>query len=285
VTRPDPKPPVSPVHPVHLKVSAYDRVAGALLALLWLTGLLVLLLFLLWLTTRAFPSRHVAAIQYVDDLAGGEPAVGTGRDFEEPGLDELQDLAKPSVEESLAAIADVVAAEAAGLEALSAAAAQGQGEGSRQRAGEGGSASVPRWQRWEIQFSAGNLAEYARQLDAFGIELGAVGGRQQIDLAGQLSGNAPRRFQRQADQEDRLYMTWRSGRLRQFDRQLLVQAGIPVADRLLVQFYPPEVEATLARLERERAGKRPLEAIRRTIFGVRRNNAKYEFYVVDQDYR
>ena len=42
-----------------LKVSAYDRVASLLVALLVMVGLLVSVLFIIWLTTRVFyiPSR------------------------------------------------------------------------------------------------------------------------------------------------------------------------------------------------------------------------------------
>src|SRR6056297_2964336 len=78
---------------VHLRVSAYDRVASLIVALLFLLGFAVVLLFLLWLTIRAFVQTPPMEIEYIDELAGGEASLGEGRDFEEPGLDEIQDLA------------------------------------------------------------------------------------------------------------------------------------------------------------------------------------------------
>ncbi len=279
--------PVSAQAPeAQLKVSAYERVASMIVALLILVGFLVILLFLIWLTNRVFVSQQAVPIEYLDELPGGEAALGSGRDFEEPGIEELQELSEPALHNMLAAVTDVASSQAVGADTLEGAAAQGHGGGDRRRAGAGGDASVPRWQRWEIQFSSTSLSEYAKQLDFFGIELAAAGGgSERIDYAGDLSQATPSRRSQSGNEEDRLYMTWRGGRLQEYDRQLLARAGISTNDRIVLQFYPPQAEAVLAALERKQAGNRSLKDIRRTIFGVRRTGGRYAFYVIDQLYR
>jgi len=64
-------------------------------------------------------------------------------------------------------------------------------------------------------------------------------------------------------------MSWRQGRLQEADRQLLERAGVATEGRIIVQFFPPELENTLAMLEQRFAG-RDAAQIRKTIFGLRR---------------
>ena len=80
-------------------------------------------------------------------------------------------------------------------------------------------------------------------------------------------------------------MTYRSGQLKAFDRQLLERAGIRTEGRIIVQFFPPKLEGQLAYLERQRAGNRPLAEIRKTVFAVNKSGGNYSFEVVDQLYR
>ena len=80
-------------------------------------------------------------------------------------------------------------------------------------------------------------------------------------------------------------MSYRQGRLRDFDRQLLRKAGVSTEGRTLLQFYPAAVQKTLAALEQNAAGGRPLRDIRRTVFAVRGSGNRYQFEVVDQLYR
>jgi hypothetical protein len=149
----------------------------------------------------------------------------------------------------------------------------------------GEAATVPRWERWQVRFSAADLEAYARQLDYFGIELAAMGGgRANVDYASQLSRPRPLRRAGRSQDEQRLYMTWRSGELIEADRQLLAKAGIATADRVILQFYPPQAEAMLASLERQEAGEKDLRSIRRTVFGVRPKGRQFEFFVISQDH-
>jgi hypothetical protein len=42
---------------------------------------------------------------------------------------------------------------------------------------------------------------------------------------------------------------------------------------------------TLLKLENVRMGKRRIREVRRTVFGVKTVGAKYEFFVISQEYR
>ena len=270
-----------------LRVSAYDRVASLLVSLLFLVGLAVFLLFLLWLSARVFVPQPPIPVEYLDELAGGDTAISASRDFEEPGRQELQDLVEPTLTDKLTAVTDVVTSTAASLDELESHVSPGVGSGDRRRAGRGGDASVARWQRWQVKFATSSVAEYARQLDLFKIELAAIGGGQDsIDYAFNLSQAKPERRTAVGGEEDnRLYMTWRSGALEEFDRQLLARAGIATAGRLIVQFYPRDVEAQMAALESQRAGRHSLGDIVRTVFQVQKTGPGYRFEVTEQDYK
>lgn len=267
-----------------LKVSAHDRVSSFIVAMLYLLGCLVFLLFLLWLTTRPSQATQQVEVEYLDELMGGDPSVGDGREFEEPGVDDIQDLSVPDPEQLLAAVTDVASSTLASADTMDGNVTQGLG-GDRRRAGEGGNASVPRWERWEVRFSSTSLSRYADQLEWFKIELAAAGGgRDKVDYATGLTDTKPKVRSAPGDLEKRLYMSYRSGALKQFDQQLLTRAGIPTQGRTLLQFYPRNIEARLASLEKRRAGGRPLKDIRKTIFGVRRQGGGYTFEVIDQKY-
>src|SRR5690606_36413083 len=145
--------------------------------------------------------------------------------------------------------------------------------------GEGG---FPRPQRWRIQFDNTTLEAYARQLDAFGIELAATQPGRVVSAQGILGVRPQRRTAGEGTQENRLYMSWQGGTLQQFDMQLLQAAGISPRGKLIVQFYPEQVENRLAELERAFAN-RAANQIRRTTFGIRIAGGRADFYVISQD--
>jgi hypothetical protein len=80
-----------------LRVSAYERVASMLLALLVLIGVSVLTMFLLWLTSRIFASREPVPIQ-LEEIGTGDTGLTGGMQLDEPMADELgveTDLEEP----------------------------------------------------------------------------------------------------------------------------------------------------------------------------------------------
>lgn len=283
-----------PAAPAEFQVSRYDQVAGWLLALVLLLGLSVAVMAAMWLSSRVFVAQKAVPV-VLQDVGGGQADGVVGESLQLDSPDPAQvaaesDLREPQFEQSLAAVAEVAAARQADLaepapteQSQARGGGKTQGTGRRPARGEGeGLPGYPRAQRWEIRFAPGTtLAEYARQLAFFGIELGAVGPSSQILYATELAAAAPKRRAGRRDEEHRLYMSWRQGRLVEADRELLRRAGIATEEKILVQFYPPEVENALAALEKQFAG-REAHQIRQTVFGVRRKGAGYEFYVIEQ---
>ena len=284
VTRPGR--PHAVLYEADLSVSAHDRVSSFIVAMLYLVGFIVFLLFLLWLTSRATTATAPIAVEYLDELVGGEQSIGSGRDFQEPGVEDVQDLATPDARELLTAVTDVASSAEASSDASAGDVSQGQGAGDRRKAGAGGNVSVPRWLRWEVRFTATSLTEYAQQLQSFNIELAAAGGgREQVDYATGLTSAKPSTRSASGSDEQRLYMSYRQGQLQEFDRQLLRKAGIPTEGRTLLQFYPPAVENKLAALELQAAKGRSLRDVRKTVFAVKKAGRGYSFEVIEQLYR
>ena len=274
-----------PVHGDLLKVSAYDRAASMLVAALVMVGVFVTLLFIVWLTTRVFFVPSAPEVFLVEDEPGTTNPEGTARDINEPGIEELTDIIEPDITETLAAVTEAVSSVAASLDAVDGVmATRGKGAGDNRKRGSGD--VIPRWQRWEIRFESTTLESYAKQLEFFGIELGALGGgRGGVDYA-QMKGGSPQQRSVNADaKDDRLYFIWQGGKLKQQDQALLQQAGVSTTGRVVCQFYPKLIENQLAVLEKQKLGSRPLRDVKRTVFGVRPAGRGYEFYVVEIDYR
>lgn len=271
-----------------MRVSSYDRVASMLVALLVLVGLAVLILFLIFLTTRSYPTQTAVPV-IMEEVAGrGINAAGVARDLEAPGLEELEDVMEPQVEMSLEAVTDAVTSQQAQLDQL-------QGEVNPNGAGGGlgdsrppgppgdGQDVIPRYERWEIQFESSDLKTYARQLDFFKIQLGTLAGGNKVFYASNLS-TSPTRSEGSTEKEERMYMTWRDGSFKEADTELLTTAGVKPGP-IVMQFYDPETENLLAYLEKMYAKEKTIGEIRRTYFGVRKKGNDFEFYVIRQEYR
>jgi hypothetical protein len=266
-------------------VSAYDRAASLLVALLVMVGVCVLMLFIMWLTNRVWVSQEDVPVEFIEPLPAGG-TMGEGRDLEEPGEEEIEELLEPQLEETLDAVTDAISTQRATLEALEGEArssTRGSGGGGSPGSGGGTADIVPRWDRWDILFSTTTLAAYAQQLDFFGIELAAVGGGSpNIEYAYNFSKRRPDRRTGKAADEDRIYMTWRRGPLKAADRTLLQRAGIDTSGKIMVQFYPPQTENLLAKVEHDHAPEVPVLQIRKTVFGVKPQGDEFVFYVLEQ---
>ena len=143
---------------------------------------------------------------------------------------------------------------------------------------------VGRHQRWEVQFPPGNTVEsYARQLDYFHIELGLIGGSDQITYLSRLADPTPQQRSGPASEEQRLYLVWHRGSLREADEQLVAKAKLPLAGKLVAHFCPAELEQQLAQLEEVHAKNAGGAKIRKTVFGIRANDfGGYRVSVIDQ---
>ncbi|MBI2481151.1 MAG: hypothetical protein HYV60_21695, partial [Planctomycetia bacterium] len=156
-----------------LRPSRYDRVASLMISTLILSAASVAMLFVLWLGTQRDSPRTLKPIQFVDEL--GEHFPAGSNELDTPQLAELSDapLLAPVAELSSLLSSDAVAVAAQlGTEAI---AAERRGKTNGRIAGPLATETVPRWARWEIRYEASSLENYAKQLDYFGIELGAAG--------------------------------------------------------------------------------------------------------------
>jgi len=274
-----------------------DRVASLLMASLIVIGAIVLLLFVYWLTqTFAWPTGSILVEQ--EQVAGrGDHAAGFERDIEPPGSEEVEELATPTLEDTLEAVTDIATNVTATLESISTESVEsvaGTGKGDNRPPGPLGEGDdiVPRHERWELKFKAAGLKPYAEQLDFYQIELAAVGGGiNTVDYASSLSAS-PKKRSGLADEENkrqRLYFMWRSdGPLRQFDLQLLNQAGVSTQGRQLLKFIPKSLEDQLAQKELDYArsqGHGSVQEIAKTVFESEQVSGGYDFNVTQQFYR
>lgn len=276
------------------QVSPYDRAASLLVALLILVGALVIGMFAVWLTNRVYVPNVAVPVEMENVGGSEEGSLSEGQELDAPDDEmfaEQTDLAEPELQETVAMLSDALAEQLANLddpllnaelEAGSRGKNTGAGSSAPLGSGDGTGGGFARPQRWRIQFDSTTLSAYARQLDAFGIELAAVRpGR--VDYAWGFRGGRPQQRTATADaKDDRLYMSWQGGTLQQFDMQLLQAAGIDPRGKIVVQFYPQAVENRLAQLERSFAN-REANQIRRTTFGIRIAGGQADFYVISQE--
>lgn len=277
---------------VPIRTSAYDQVSSLLLTALLLVGITVLLMFLIWLSATLVFSQRSVPVTLVENVGGrGDHAAGFERELEAPGMEEMPELAEPQIEASLVTVTDTVSSLAASIDVLDTPSAQtSRGEGglgdSRPPGPLGeGENIIPRWERWEVRWSASSLEAYAQQLDYFRIELAAAGGTAFVDYAFNLTKPRPDRRSGPPEKEQRLYMTWRTGSLEAMDRTLLGRSGVRTEGRLILQFLPEDVENQLATLEMENGKGRSVKEFQRTIFGVRPAGRGFEFFIIEQRFR
>lgn len=150
--------------------------------------------------------------------------------------------------------------------------------------GPGNGGGVAAELRWFIRFADGSsLTEYAKQLDFFGIELGAIMPDGRIAYISNLAGTPKVRYADSGKDEKRLYMKWEGGERRKADEKLFQKAGITVGRNVIFHFYPQQTEQLMVSLETSFA-TRKLKEIRRTYFVVNTKGAGYEFQVTRQMY-
>ncbi len=128
-------------------------------------------------------------------------------------------------------------------------------------------------------------------MDFYKIELACIGGSTTVDYASNVS-KTPKKRSGTSEEENksqRLFFMWRTENpLKQFDAQLLGQAGIKTQGRMIVKFIPKELEEKLAVAEKlyyTSKGKKTAKEVAKTIFESRPTSSGYEFVVIEQYYR
>ncbi|MFN0050727.1 MAG: hypothetical protein ACKV0T_00960 [Planctomycetales bacterium] len=279
-----------------LRTTAYEQVSSWLMAFIAGLAFVVLLLSVAWFATRA-PVPSAAVPVELLELAGG---------VEDGAVDETLRVESPEPESADATPTDIVADEREVQESLdnvlelaeeAATQTEKTFELGTRTTGKGGSASgtgrralgagpgvggYPREQRWYVRFGdQQNLDDYAKQLDFFKIEFGAIVGNKLVYVSNFSAAKPSTRTESSGADEKRLYMTWQGGGRKQADLQLFRKAGIDVGGGVIFQFYPKPIEDRLAQLELDYR-KRKATEIRRTYFAVNRKDQGYEFAVIRQ---
>jgi hypothetical protein len=223
------------------------------------------------------------------DAAGRPPdaAMGVARDLEPPGIDEIPEMLEPQLEDTLNALTDAAATRAASItdEVIDSPdlLGEGSGLGDSRPVGPGSRDGPPEPER-ELKYEFEGITDYAEWLDFFKIELGVLGRDNKIYYAYNLSQDQPDVRNGDPKAEKRYYMHATSGPGFAWNRQLVTRAGVAQRGDIILQFYPPEVEARLYALEEEKAGNRPRSDIRRTLFVVSRTTDGFDFQVDRQTY-
>lgn len=298
-----------PFEPTLRGESRLDRVSSLLLAIVLGMALVFGWLTIVYATTAAYRSRVTQPIEIIEVEGGGggspDGEIGQTETIDVPGAAasdrasnneaDASEFEEPSVEATPGMMLD--SAVDAGLALaevdLGPSMSRGGAVASGRRAsriGSGkpgyglgpGDGGVRPEQRWSILYNPGQTPdEYARQLDAFRVELATINGPETLTYVSNFSAARPTVRVAQARGDRRLYFAWQGQGRKTSDLDLLRKAGIEVGDKPILQFYPQAIEDRLARLEVAYKGRQPIE-IRTTRFRVVPRGGSYDFEVIDQ---
>ncbi|HRE98888.1 MAG TPA: hypothetical protein PLI18_00115 [Pirellulaceae bacterium] len=272
---------------VETTVSRYERVSGMVTAIVSLLGFCVTIMFLIWLSEMTLDLRVERQALVSVEEGEDEKPLGEAQDIEEPGS-EFPEVDTPQLADSLEALTSAVSSISASDREVDGSAAEmgaGRGLGTRNGGGLGNGKGKGPWERWEIRYTTASQQAYAAQLDSLGIELGAISrDSPQIVYLQNLSTNRSTRAGRKSE-EKRVFFNYNQGVLQKWDQDFMAEAGIDLRNKILVQFYPPQIQQTLLQLEQRKLGGRNVDEVFRTVFGVRPAGGGYEFYVIDQSFK
>lgn len=283
-----------------MKETGYDRTSSGMMAAAALLAGVTLLLVAVWFTNRRPPPPEPTPFEIIEMPGGfedGDP--NASPDLESPA-EEIPDPSiaetseeQPQMTELLETIVDlseqttdqvemVIQADA---EASSGKVGSSTGNGKRPLGTGGlGKGGFSREQRWVVKFDEGSIEEYARQLDFFKIEVGALFPDGRLVFLSNVSRPNPTvREVKTGAGENRLYMTWRGGNRKDADVSLFGKAKLNASNATLMHFYAPETENLLAQIEVAYRNRKSTE-IRRTYFNVRPEGTGYRFVVTSQSY-
>ncbi|QDT97208.1 hypothetical protein [Gimesia aquarii] len=282
-----------------MRVTQYDQVSSSLIAVVLALIIAVFWLSIVWFTNRLPQTENDVALEMID-LAGGaedgSPDDSLLVESPEDPIDDPSQIDTPEeenqVEEMLDSVVELSDKATQQVQQqmqtdLTNSGKVGSAAGTGKRAlGFGpGKKGLPREQRWFIKFSdRGSLRDYAKQLDFFKIELGALLKNGKMIYLSKVSSDKPvSRTVSSGANEKRLYMTWQGGERRTSDLSLFKKAGFDVTGAILFHFYPKQTENMLLSQEKRYRNKK-FDEIRRTYFTVRGDRTGYNFEVTRQTY-
>ena len=290
--------------------SQFDRVTSGLMAVVLGAFMVVGWLGLIYLSTQAYAARVTTPLEIIEVFGGGggspDGTVGSTEKIDVAGADAMaaasnneeqaSDFEQPSVEQTPSAMLETATEAGQSLAEVDLGAvmptggpvASGRRSSKLGTGGPGlgfgpGDGGVSREQRWSILYNPGQTSqEYARQLDALGVQLAVVADANQLRYVWNFSNPTPDTRFGSGRTDNRLYFLWQGRGRKASDIALLQKAGITVGEGVVFQFYPAEVERRLAELEVRYRGRQPAE-IRVTRFHVVPKGNGYDFEVAAQE--
>ena len=277
-----------------MKLTGYDRLSAGMIAMVLGLVLLVIAAIIYWATTRPERQTQLVAMEMVE-ISGGVPdgapdetlKVESPEDPNENPSEVEEEVDLTEIVDNVVELADQATQQAQKVVAVNEfSGSPGSADGNGRRGlGDGpGQGGIPNDQRWFIRYSDdSSIAQYAKQLDHFGIEMGALLPNGQLVLISNMSGSTKKTIKTSGKGEDRLYMTWQAGNRKAADVELFKRAGVDVTGAILFHFYPKKTEQLLFQTEFDYA-KRKASEIRRTYFVVVKKGSAFSFVVTRQTY-
>lgn len=193
--------------------------------------------------------------------------------------DEAEAVIAADCRQAVEKVALIAAALGPGLAGLTASMDEAVALPDQRQAGE--IAPLAPYQRWEVRLLPDMSVEtYARGLDFFHIELAIIGGSKDIVYLSKFSQPKPEQRTSPPRKDRRLYMTWQGSAAA--DQIMADRAGVSLTDKVIAQFYPPELEDQLAALEKAYGDERGNKEIVKTTFAMKPVGEGFEFVVVGQ---
>jgi hypothetical protein len=296
----------APAVPTVMGETRLDRVSSLLMSLVIGMAFTVGLLWLIYLTNKAYNTKITADIQIVEVVGGpGGGGIPEGApnesapdsppgEFNPTGEVEVSDFQEPSFQQVNTTALDMSApvndsdsvaeVDISSPNATSASPRPSRVPTGRVGLGTGGygDGGVRREQRWSVVYNPGQtLDEYARQLDAFGVEIGVIKNNSMLYVSKFSSGSPVTRYGQHAT-DTRLFFVWQSNTRKGSDVELLRRANVDVGESPIFHFYPKAIEDRLAQYEARYRGRQPIE-IKATRFSVVSRGGSYDFAVLAQD--
>ncbi|MDB4778204.1 hypothetical protein OAG68_01980 [bacterium] len=227
--------------PALLKTTNYDRVNSFLHSALVVCALVVCGLFAMWMVgdyQPAPPDGGGMTVPY--PLPPDQQIEDFAEDFVEDDIERrsFEDLLK-NVSATTSELSEVIAGGMDGLD----------GVNTTRRRGKPIPPLEGSVQNWEIYYEVDSIEKYAKQLDFFGIELGAVSlADNRIIRVGQLSGDRTRLDSSRSQEQETAYFAHKQRKLKVWDRALLRGQKLNF-DFEVVHLFPEQITAQMGKAE------------------------------------
>ena len=271
------------------KVSSYDVLSGFLVATLLIVGFLTTILAMIWVTST-FNYDTPAGYELVEQAGedGDDKPEGFEDDAFDPGVDDFPEVETPQLAQALEAVTDAVSSVKATLAKRTGDAAvsgAGGGYGSRQGGPSGSSdGTIPEYKRWKINYKAGDIETYKKQLSFWDIEIGVLRlDNDDVFRVSDPAGAAKVVKSNRNSEGESLYFSHIKPLMMRWDQTIARQAGVNTDDVNMIQFYSNKARQRIKEQEGKllAADGRKAKEIRATIVKLADTGSGFDF-IVDQ---